>query len=126
MKRTPKLWIPNLNVTIGAFLQRVLVTHRNTSKATVTTPVEFLLRRRLRLPSIADFELCKPILFKSNEKMKTVPATFTIRKGLNILFIQPKNWTRTFLVSNHQIGKNRFFKGLSECNIQTKYKKKRR
>ena len=83
VKRALQAWSPNLNMSFGAFLQRPLMTHRNTSKTSGKTPVELLLGRRLRLPAIADFGLCEPILFKANEKTKTVPATFIIRKGLN-------------------------------------------
>ena len=32
VKRAPQAWSPNLNVSFGAFLQRALMTHRNTSK----------------------------------------------------------------------------------------------
>ena len=72
-------------------------THRNTSKMRSKFPVELLLGRRVRIPAIADFDVCKP-----NEKTKTVPATFIIRKGLNTSFIQPENSTQTILVSNNQ------------------------
>ena len=71
------------------------MTHRNTSKTRGKTSVELLLGRRVRLPAIADFDLCEPILFKANEKTKTVPATLIIRKGLNTSFIQPENSART-------------------------------
>ena len=81
------------------------MTLRNTSKTRSKTPVELLLGRRVRLPAIADFDLCKPILFKANEKTKTVLATFIIRKGLNTSFIQPENSTRTNLVSDNQIAR---------------------
>ena len=96
---------PNLNVSFGAFLQRALTTHRNTSKTRSKTPVELLLGRRVRLPAIADFDLCEPILFKANENTKTVPAIFIIRKGLNTSFIQPENSARTILVSDNQIAR---------------------
>ena len=67
----------------------------------------------MRLPAIAEFDLREPILFKANEKTKTVPANFIIRKGLNTFFIQPENSARTFLVSNNQIAK------LGEDNVKT-------
>ena len=89
------------------------MTHRNTSKTRSKTPVELLLGRRVRLPAIADFDLCEPILFKANEKTKTVPATFIIRKGLNTSFIQPENSARTILVSDNQIAR------LDEDNVKT-------
>ena len=83
VKRALKMWILNLNVSFGSFLQRALMTHRNTSKTRSQTPVELLLGRRVR--AIAD--LCEPILFKANEKTKTVPAAFIIRKGLEHIFL---------------------------------------
>ena len=89
------------------------MTHRNTLKMRSKTPVELLLRRRVRLLAIADFELCEPILFKANEKIKTVPVIFIIRKGLNTSFIQTENLTRTVLVSNDQITR------LEEDNVIT-------
>ena len=106
-------WRPNLNVSFGEFLQRALMTHRNTLKTKSETPVELLLGRKVRLPAIANFDLCEPILFKANEKAKTVPATFIIRKVLNTSFIQPENSTRTFLVSGNQIAR------LEEDNVKT-------
>ena len=113
VKRALQAWSPNLNVPFGAFLQRALMTHRNTSKTRSKTPVELLLGRRVRLPAIADFDLSEPILFKANENTKTVPATFIIRKGLNKSFIQPENSARTILVSDNQIAR------LDEDNVKT-------
>ena len=113
VKRALQAWSPNLNVSFGAFLQRALMTHRNNSKTRGKTPVELLLGRRMRLPAIADFDLCEPILFKANEKTKTVPATFIIRKGLNTFSIQPENSTRTILLSDNQIAR------LDEDNVKT-------
>ena len=91
VKRALQAWSPNLNVSFGAFLQRALMTHHNTSKTRSKTPVELMLGRKVRLPAIADFDLCEPILFKANEKTKTVPATFIIKKVLNTSFKQPEN-----------------------------------
>ena len=113
VKRALQAWSPNLNVSFGAFLQRLPMTHRNTSKTRGKTAVEFLLGRRVRLPAIADFDLCEPILFKANEKTKTIPATFIIRKGLNKSFIQPESSARTILVSDNQIA------SLDEDNVKT-------
>ena len=113
VKRLLQAWSPNLNVSFGACLQRALMTHRNISKTRSKTPVELLLGRRVRLPAIADFNLCEPILFKANEKTKTIPATFIVRKGLNTSFIQPKNSARTTLVSDNQIAR------LDENNVKT-------
>ena len=67
----------------------------------------------MRLQAIADLDLCEPILFKANEKTKTVPATFIMRKGLNTSFIQPENSTRTILVSGNQIAR------LDDDNVKT-------
>ena len=100
-------------MSFGAFLQRALMAHRNTSKTRSKTPVDFLLGRRVRLPAIADFDLCEPILFKANEKTKTVPATFIIKKSLNTSFIKPENSTRTILVCDNQIAR------LEEDNVKT-------
>ena len=113
VKRTLQAWSLNLNLSFGAFLQRALMTHRNTSKTRSKTPVELLLGRRLRLPAIADFDLCEPILFKANEKTKTIPATFIIKKGLNTSFIQTEYSAPTILVSHNQIAR------LDEDNVKT-------
>ena len=66
-----------------------------------------------RLPAIADFDLCEPILFKAIEKTKTGPATFIIRKDLNTSFKQPENSARTILESDNQIAR------LEEDNVKT-------
>ena len=113
VKRALQAWSPNLNVSFGAFLQRALMAHGKTSKTRSKTPVELLLGNRVRLPARADFDLCEPLLFKANEKTKTVPATFIIRKGLNTSFIQHGNSTRTFLLSDNQILR------LDEDNLKT-------
>ena len=89
------------------------MTHHNPSKTRSETPVELLLGRRVRLPAIADFDLCEPILFKANEKTQTVPSTFIIRKGLNTSFIQPEHSARTILVSDNQTAR------LDEDNVKT-------
>ena len=89
------------------------MTHHKTLKTRGKTPVELLLGRRVRLPAIADFGLCELILFKANEKTKTIPATFIIRKGLNTAFIQPENLAWTILVSDIQIAR------LDEDNVKT-------
>ena len=102
MKRALQAWRPNLNVSCGAFLQWAQITHCNTSKTRSKNPVEVLLGSSVRTPAIADFVLCETVLFKANEKTKTVPATFIIRRGLNTTSIQPENSTRTILVSNNQ------------------------
>ena len=67
----------------------------------------------MRVPAIADFNLCKLILLRANKKTKTVPASFIIRKVLNTSFIQPENSTRTILVSDNQ------FARLEEDNVKT-------
>ena len=38
VNRALQAWSPNINVSFGAFLQRALMTHRNTSKTTSKTP----------------------------------------------------------------------------------------
>ena len=70
VKRALQAWSPNLNVSFGAFLQRTLMTHRNTSKMRRKTPVELLLRCRVRLQAIADFDLCEPILVRAQGQRK--------------------------------------------------------
>ena len=78
------------NVSFGALLQRTLMTHRSTSKTRSKT-VKLLLRRRVRLPAVTDFDLCERVLFKPTNSSTTVPATFIIRKRMNTTFIQPEN-----------------------------------
>ena len=113
VKRAVQARSPNLNESFGAFLQRALMTHRNISKTRGKVQVEILLGRRVRLPAIADFDLCEPNLFKANEKTKPVPASFIIRKGLNTSFIQAENSARTILVSGNQIARR------DEDNVKT-------
>ena len=89
------------------------MTHRNTSKTRSQIPVELLLGCRVRLPAITDFDLSEPILFKADEKARTVPTTFIIRKDMNTSFIQPENLSLTILVSDNQIAR------LDEDNVRT-------
>ena len=96
---------PNLNVSFGVFLQRVLMTLRNTSKTRGKTPLKLLLGRKIRLPAVTDFDLCERVLFKPTNSSPTVPATFIIRKGMNTSFIQPENSNKTVLVSDNQIAR---------------------
>ena len=105
VKRAIQAWSPNLNVSFGAFLQRALMTHRNTSKTRGKTLVELLLGRKIRLPAVTDFDLCERVLFKPTNSSPTVPATFTIRKGMKTSFIQLENSNKTVLVSGNQIAR---------------------
>ena len=43
VKRALQAWSPNINVSFGAFLQKALIKHRNTSKTRSKTPVELPL-----------------------------------------------------------------------------------
>ena len=101
VKRAIQAWSPCLNVSFGAFLQRDLMTHRNTSKTRGRTPVELLLGRKIRLPAVTDFDLCERVLFKTTNSS----ATFIIRKGMNTSFIQPENSNKTVLFSDNQIAR---------------------
>ena len=105
VKRAIQAWSPNLNVSFGAFLQRALMTHRNTSETRCKTPVELLLGREVRFPAVTDFDLCERVLFKPTNSSPTVPAIFIIRKGMNTSFIQPENSNKTVLVSDNQIAR---------------------
>ena len=105
VKRATEAWSPNLNVSFGAFLQRAFMTHRNTSKTRGKTPVELLLGRKVRSPTVTDFELCERVLFKPTNSSPTVPAIFIIRKGINTSLIQPENSSKTVLVSDNQIAR---------------------
>ena len=91
------------------------MTHRNTSKTRGKTTVELgtQLDCRVRLPAIADVDLCEPILLKASKKTKTVPATLIIRVGLKRSFIQPENLAQTILVSDNQNPR------LDEDNVKT-------
>ena len=81
------------------------MTHRNTSKTRGETPVELPMRRKVRLPAVTDFDLCKRVLFKLTNSSPTVPANFIIHKGMNSSFIQPENSNKTVLVSDNQIAR---------------------
>ena len=97
VKRAIQAWSPNLNVSFGIFLQRALMTHRNTFKTRAKLKVE--------LPAVTDFDLCERVFFKPTNSSPTVPATFIIRKGKNTSFIQPENSNKTVLVSDNQIAR---------------------
>ena len=105
VKRAIQAWSPNLNVSFGAFLQRFLMTHQNTTKTRGKTPVELLLGREVRLPAVTDFDLCERVLFKPTNSSPTVPAIFVIRKGMKTSFIQTENSNKTVLVSDNQIAR---------------------
>ena len=87
----------------GTFLQRALMTHRNTSKTRGKTSVELVLGRKVRLPAVTHFSLCEPVIFKLTSTLPRVPATFIICKGMNTSFIQPENSNRRVLFSDSQI-----------------------
>ena len=98
VKRAILAWCPNLNVSFGVFLQRILMTHRNTSKTRGKTPVELLLGRKIRLPAVTDFDLCERVLFKPTNSSPTVPATFIIRKGIDTSSFTRRIQTRQCLL----------------------------
>ena len=105
VKRAIQAWSPNLNVSFGAFLQRALMTYRNTSKTRGTTPVELLLGRKIRLQAVTDFDLCERVLFKPTNSSSIVPATFIIRKRMSTSFIQPENSNKAVLVGDNRIAR---------------------
>ena len=105
VKQAIQAWSSNLNVSFGAFLQRALMTHRNTSKTRGKTPVEVLVVRKVRLPPVTDFDLCERVLFKSTNSSPTVPVTFIIRKGMNFSLIQPEKSSKTLLFTDNQIAR---------------------
>ena len=74
VKRATQAWSPNLNVSFGAFLQRAMMTYRNTSKTRGKTPVELLLGRKIRLPAVTDFDL----LNESSSNRRTVHQRFKL------------------------------------------------
>ena len=100
-----KRGLPTIMCHLEHSCKRALMAHRNNSKTRSKTPVELLLGRRVRLPAIADFDSCEPILLKASEKTKIVPATFIISKGLNTSLLQPENSTRTIRVSDNPIAR---------------------
>ena len=77
-------------MSFGAFLQKALTAHRNTSKTRGKSPVELPLERRVRLPAIADFNLCEPTLFKVNVMTNTRT-------------MWEQRWRRPYLNQNHNI-----------------------
>ncbi|XP_075241565.1 uncharacterized protein LOC142336542 [Convolutriloba macropyga] len=96
-------WWPGISQDVHRY--RALMTHRNTSKSRGKTPVELLLGRKVRLPVVTDFDLRERVLIKPTNSSPMVPATFTIRKRMNTLFIQPENSNKTVLVSDNQIAR---------------------
>ena len=63
---------------------------------------ELLLGRRVKLPAIAEISLWKTLLFKINEKTKTIPVASNIRKALNTFFKRLETSIQTILVSECQ------------------------
>ena len=103
VKRATQECSSNLNVSFGDFLQRALMTHRNTSETRDKTPVELLLGHKIRLPAVNDFDLFERVLLKPTNSSPTVPSAFIICKKMYTLFIQPENSNKTVFVSDNQI-----------------------
>ena len=82
VKSTIQALNSNLKLSFGDFLQRALMTHWSNLKTRYKTTVELLLRRKVRLPAVTDFDLCEPVLFKPTSRSPTVPAIF-ISENLN-------------------------------------------
>ena len=62
--------------------------------------LELLLRRNVRFPAVIDIDLCSPVLLRPFSRSQRVQATLIVRKGIDILFIQPENSNQTMLVSD--------------------------
>ena len=88
-----------------AFLKRVLLTHRNACKAKVKTPAELVLGRKIRLPTIIDFDVCEKIPQIEQRHIEAQPATFITRRGANKPWIQSNQSERSALVSDKQIAR---------------------
>ena len=80
LKRVFQAWSPNQSVSFDAFLQKALLQHLNISKTWGETTVELLLGRKVRLPSVTDFDLSDPVLFKPTSRSSTVPVVSIVRK----------------------------------------------
>ena len=63
------------------------------------------LGRKVRLPTVTDFDLCEPFPFKPTNTSPTVPATFNILKEMDTSFKQPENSNKKLLVSYNQIAR---------------------
>ena len=57
-----KAWKPDLRVSFHSFLQRIILTHRNTTNAHGDTAALLIFGKSLRLPAVVDFEIGQPIL----------------------------------------------------------------
>ena len=79
-------WSTNLHASLGAFLQRTMMTHPNTSKRRSKTPVELLLACKMRLPEVADFGLSKPPILRANEKNEDSTGNLHKQEGLEDTF----------------------------------------
>ena len=98
LKRASEAWSPIINVSIVAFLQEALTTPRDTKRRGDKTPFQ-LLGHRVRLPAIADVDLCEPILFKDRS------YDFQHHEGLEHIFHRARKFNSDYsveLVSDNQ------------------------
>ena len=101
--RAMKTWNPNLRCSFHAFLQRVLMTHRNKFTARSKTPSEILLGQNVRTPTVIDHNIGEPIFYRTNTKGVAIPATYVVRKGNNTAFVQPTGAEKGILAGTTQI-----------------------
>ena len=95
--------MPSISRVFFAFLQQVLLTHKNISKAKGKTADELVLGRKVRLSIKIHFDLFEKTNFKPNKDTEAQPATFIIGRGINTSWFQPNQSERTVLVSKKQI-----------------------
>ena len=88
VKSAMRAWIPAMG-SFDAFLNRVLLNHRNSpSSSRDGSPAEILLGRSLRVPVISRFSTGQSIVFNNSlSQHRPEPATFLINKGRNTAWI---------------------------------------
>ena len=101
LKRALKFFDKSLGCSFNAYLQKVLLTHRNSSTSRGSTPAQLLLGKSPRLP-IADFyNTGEKVIYKATSNHDAKEMTYVIRKGRNTIWINDDG--RNILASDSQV-----------------------
>jgi hypothetical protein len=102
VKQAMKSWNPRMRIQFHVFLNKVLLTHRNTSRVRGQTPAEFMFGQNVRIPVAVPYPVGECVLFKPTVKSNAEKVTYVIRAGRNTAFIRTCD-ERTLLASDNQI-----------------------
>ena len=100
-KRSLKIFNENIGCSLGIYIYKVLISHRNSLNARGNTPAKLLLGRSLRNPILGFYDIGQKVMYKPTVNHEPWELTYIIAKGRNTAWLHDNN--RSILASDGQI-----------------------